>query len=177
VKCWVCKRQARGWGHGDTRFDANDPRRHPIDWVFCSARCQQIFHVMYSNWRHVLGGEAPPKEVLMIDPSEAECAAMRRCLAFFGSAAAEVGFDKPLGQYSEAEALRVIDAIVTGYTEAMAAHHEATRFPPVRGMPATADPLKKPLEGPFADMDDDAPWEQATPVATARTQRTGGSRS
>ena len=45
--------------------------------------------------------------------------AMRSCLRAFGEAAGDIGFDKPLGAYSEKEALQVIDAIVTRYTEAM----------------------------------------------------------
>jgi hypothetical protein len=61
---------------------------------------------------------------------------------------------KPLGDYSEAEALQVIDAIVTCYTDAMVAHHEATKYPPVRGMPPTPDPTANP----FADLEDDLPF-------------------
>ena len=101
----------------------------------------------------------------MIDPSDAELAAMRKCLRFFGEAAAEIGFAKPLGEYSEAEALQVIDAIVTGYTEAMVEHHEATKYPPVRGMAPTPDPMLEATGQPFADMPDDLPWEE--PAATA----------
>ena len=48
----------------------------------------------------------------MIDATELERAAMHRCLRHFGEAAGEIGFDKPLGHYTEAEALRVIDAAV-----------------------------------------------------------------
>ena len=70
----------------------------------------------------------------MVDPTEFEQAAMRQCLRFFGEAASEIGFDKPLGQYSEAEAFQVIEAIVTAWTEAMVAHHEASKYPPVRGI-------------------------------------------
>ena len=55
----------------------------------------------------------------------------------------------------ELEALRVIDTIVTCYTDAMVVHHEATKFPPVRGMAPTPDPLASP----FADLEDDLPWE------------------
>ena len=95
----------------------------------------------------------------MIDPSDVELAAMKKCLKSFGEAAGEIGFAKPLGDYSEAEALRVIDAIVTSWSEAMVAHHEATRFPPVRGLPPTADPLAPEAANPFADMEDDLPWE------------------
>jgi hypothetical protein len=99
----------------------------------------------------------------MIDPSDVELAAMRKCLKAFGAAAESIGFDKPLGAYSEAEALRVIDAIVTCYTEAMVEHHEATKYPPVRG-------IKEPVSDPFADLEDDLPWEE--PKAQAQTART-----
>jgi hypothetical protein len=92
----------------------------------------------------------------MIDPSDVELAAMKKCLKAFGEAAGEIGFTKPLGDYSEAEALQVIDAIVTCYTEAMVAHHEASKYPPVRGM----TPAPDPLANPFADLEDDLPWEE-----------------
>ena len=95
----------------------------------------------------------------MIDPSDVELAAMRQCLKAFGEAAGEIGFAKPLGDYSEAEALQVIDAIVTCWSQAMVAHHEATQFPPVRGFPPTPDPLAPEAANPFADMEDDLPWE------------------
>ena len=53
---------------------------------------------------------------------------------------------------------RVIDAIVTCWSEAMVAHHEATKFPPVRGLPATPDPLAPDAANPFADFNDDIPF-------------------
>lgn len=77
--------------------------------------------------------------------------AKRQCLKAFGQAAAAVGFELPLGQYSEAQALQVIGAIVDRYCEAMAAEHAATKYPPVRGMTMTADPL--------AGLESDLPWE------------------
>lgn len=129
MQCWVCHRQARGFGQSDTRFPVADSRRYPLDWVFCSRRCQEAFHRLYGNW---LSDRSAGKEAAMLDASEVERAALRKCLKFFGEAAGEIGFDKPLGAYSEAEALQVIDAIVTGYTEAMVEHHEATRYPPIR---------------------------------------------
>ena len=155
MKCWVCKRQARGFGHTDNRHGIGDPRRYPIDWVFCSQRCQNVFHAMYGNWLKAKDEPGKRREVVMIDPSDIEIASMKKCLKAFGEAAGEIGFTKPLGDYSEAEALRVIDAIVTRYTEAMVEHHEVTKFPPVRGMPPTPDPLANP----FADLEDDLPWE------------------
>jgi len=154
VKCWVCTRQARGFGHTDNQHGVGNPRRYPIDWVFCSQRCQNVFHAMYGNWLKAKDEPGKRREVVMIDPSDIEIASMKKCLKAFGEAAGEIGFTKPLGDYSEAEALRVIDAIVTRYTEAMVEHHEATKFPPVRGMPPTPDPLANP----FADLEDDLPW-------------------
>jgi hypothetical protein len=154
VKCWVCTRQARGYGHTDNRHGIGHPRRYPIDWVFCSRRCQDAFHALYGNWTRVKDGIKHKTEVPMIDPSDIELGAMRKCLKSFGEAAGEIGFDKPLGHYSEPEALQVIDAIVTCYTEAMVEHHETTKFPPVRGMAPTPDPMANP----FADLEDDLPW-------------------
>ena len=52
----------------------------------------------------------------------------------YGGGLVGIFFDKPLGQYSEAEALAVIEAIVTAWTEAMVAHHEASKYPAVRGL-------------------------------------------
>ena len=150
MKCWVCSRQARGFGHMDGRFKVADPRRYPLDWVFCSRRCQDTFHKLYGNWANA---RESGREVAMIDPSDIELAAMRKCLKAFGEAAAEIGFEKPLGDYAEVEALRVIDAIVTCYTDAMVEHHEAAKYPPVRG-------LANPVSDPFADMEDDLPWEE-----------------
>ena len=160
MKCWACKRQARGYGHTDNRHGVGDPRRYPIDWVFCSRRCQDAFHALYGNWQRAKEGRIDRTEVAMIDPSDVELTAMRHCLKAFGEAADEIGFTKPLGDYSEAEALRVIDAIVTCWSDAMVAHHESSKFPPVRGLPPTPDPLAPDAANPFADLEDDLPWEE-----------------
>lgn len=90
----------------------------------------------------------------MIDLTDIELASMRKCLKAFGEAASEIGFNKPLGDYSETEALQVIDAIVTCWTDAMQEHHEKTKYPPVRGMPPALDPMAHSL----ADIKDDLPW-------------------
>ena len=145
--------QARGLGHTDNRHPVGNPKRYPLDWVFCSRRCQDAFHKMYGNW-----GDAQRfnQEVEMIDATDVERTAMRSCLRAFGDVAGDIGFDKPLGAYSEKEALQVIDAIVTHYTDAMAAYHQEAKYPPVRGMAATPDPLANP----FADLEDDLPWDE-----------------
>ena len=96
----------------------------------------------------------------MVDVTPLEEAALRMCLRFFGEAANAIGFDKPLGAYSEAEALSVIEAIVTAYVEEMAAQHERTKYPSVR-MPR-AQAVGDPIRGPFDDMKDDIPWETKT---------------
>ena len=105
-----------------------------------------------------------PREATVVDATPLEQAAMRLCLKFFGEAASAIGFDKPLGSYTEAEALSVIEAIVTAYVEEMAAHHERAKYPPVRisGAKATSDPIRTPAttaSSPLADMKDDLPWE------------------
>ena len=148
-KCWVCSHQARGLGHTDNRYSAGNPKRYPLDWVFCSRRCQDAFHKMYGNW---VEAQRFNQEVEMIDASDVERTAMRSCLRAFGDVAGDIGFDKPLGAYSEKEALQVIDAIVTRYTDAMAAYHQEAKYPTVRGMTPTVD-------DPFADLESDLPWE------------------
>ena len=100
----------------------------------------------------------------MVDATPLEQAAMRSCLKSFGEAASAIGFDKPLGAYSEAQALSVIEAIVTGYVQEMTAQHERSKYPSVRmpGVKPVIDPIREaeqPLvENPFADMEDDLPW-------------------
>ncbi len=164
MKCWICARQSRGLRHADLRHRPSDPRHYPTDWVFCSRRCQDAFHQLYGNWtRAVLNGQ--PREATMVDATELEKSAMRLCLKFFGEAAGEIGFDKPLGAYTEADALSVIEAIVTAYVEEMAAHHERAKYPPVRI--DSAAPINDPIRDAansgaptaLAGIRDDLPWE------------------
>jgi hypothetical protein len=179
-QCWACKRKARGLGHSDNRFKVGESRRYPMDWVFCNRRCQDAFHALYGQW---LKTDPKQEDVLMVDPTEFERAAMRQCLRFFGETAGAIGFDKPLGHYSEAEALAVIEAIVTGWTQAMAAHHEQAKYPPVRGLApyqtqptrpvaalATATPAFDAAH-PFADMEDDLPWETSAVPSVGKSDR------
>lgn len=152
MKCWICSRQARGFGHTDNRHGVGDPRRYPLEWVFCSRRCQDAFHALYGHWLRAKQARIDKTEVAMIEISDVERAAMRQCLKAFGEAAGEIGFTKPLGDYSEAQALQVIEAIVTCWSDAMVAHHEASKYPPVRGL--------SPMPGdPFADLGDVLPWD------------------
>lgn len=133
MKCWVCTRQARGFGHADVRFKVGHARRYRLDWVFCSMRCQSCFHRLYIASVRLLDREG----VLItgsdvIDPSEAELSAMRQCLKPLGEAASEVGIDRALSSYSQDEALQLINAVVTTYVEAMVQEHERSKHPPVR---------------------------------------------
>lgn len=84
MKCLICTRHARGLGHSDNRFKLGEPRRYPMDWTFCSRRCQDAFHAHYLGW---LKTDPKLEDVLMVDPTEFEQAAMRQCLHFFGEAA------------------------------------------------------------------------------------------
>ena len=83
-QCWACRRQARGLGHSDNRFRVGEARRYPMDWVFCSRKCQDAFHALYGQW---LRTDPRQEDVLMVDPTEFERAAMRVCLKCFGEAA------------------------------------------------------------------------------------------
>ena len=108
---------------------------------------------MYSNWRRDQPDLKPPTGEPMIDATEIELASMRSCLKAFGEAANQIGFERALASYSESEALLVIRAIVTCWTESMAKHHESSKYPPLRGATAVSDPL--------ASLTDDLPWEVA----------------
>ena len=135
MKCWVCTRQARGFVHADIRFLVGRAARYPVDWVFCSMRCQRCFHKLYEASVRLLNrGDVriSVKEGDVIDPSEAEMVAMRRCLKPLGEAANEVGMDRALSTYSQEEALLLINAVVTTYVEAMVQAHEASKYPPLR---------------------------------------------
>ena len=161
MKCWVCSRQARGYGHTDNRHGIGQPERYPLDWVFCSERCQKAFHAMYGNWVRLKDDLVDSKGAVMVNLTEVEKNAMAKCLKAFGEAAGAIGFTKPLGDYSESEALAVIDAIVSCFTQAMVEHHEQSKYPPVRGLPEVADPMANLVANPFADMENDLPWEDA----------------
>lgn len=185
--CWVCQRQAHGLGHSDHRFGVGEPRRYPMDWVFCSRRCQEVFHTLYGQW---LKAARRKEDVFVVDASEIERAAMHACLRFFGEAANEIGFERPLGHYSEAQALQVIEAIVTGWTEAMAAHHSEAKYPPVRGieryetqapqpvgrLEPIAESARTPasasdLAHPFADLEDGLLRKTGGPAAARAAPR------
>ena len=79
-----------GFGHTDNRHGVGHPRRYPIDWVFCSQRCQNAFHALYGNWLRVKGRSRRQQgRSSMIDPSDVELAAMKKCLKAFGEAQAD----------------------------------------------------------------------------------------
>jgi len=121
----------------DLRFTVGSSKRYPIDWVFCSMRCQACFHRLYVSGIGALESEGTGSSVMaqrvdMIDPTEAEIIAMRRCLKPLGDAASAIGINRPLASYSQDEALRLINAVVTTYVETMVQEHERSKYPPVR---------------------------------------------
>lgn len=140
--CALCTRQARGFGASDTRFALATPWRYPLNWVFCSRRCQAAFLRALNAW---LKQDPPLEEVFVLDLTAVERAALQACLKGFAEAATGIGFDKPLGAYSEAEALQVCAAIVEAWTEAMVAHHEASKHPPLRALAAYETPVDRAL--------------------------------
>ncbi|MDI9234597.1 DUF6511 domain-containing protein [Limnohabitans lacus] len=129
----------------DLRFKVGHPKRYPIDWIFCSRRCQDCFHRLYAAGVRYLEREgalptAADLGVGVIDPTEAELAAMQQCLKPLGEAASEIGMDRPLLSYTQQEALQLINAVVTTYVEAMVQEHERSKYPSVR-MQLDAQPI------------------------------------
>ena len=129
----------------DLRFKVGHPKRYPIDWIFCSRRCQDCFHRLYAAGVRYLEREgalptAADLGVGVIDPTEAELAAMQQCLKLLGEAASEIGMDRPLSSYTQQEALQLINAVVTTYVEAMVQEHERSQYPSVR-MQLDAQPI------------------------------------
>lgn len=121
----------------DLRFTVGSAKRYPIDWVFCSMRCQACFHRLYVSGLKALKPDGNGSVVMaqgadMVDPSEAEIIAMRRCLKPLGDAASAIGINRPLASYGQDEALRLINAVVTTYVETMVQEHERSKYPPVR---------------------------------------------
>ena len=117
----------------DLRFKMGHPKRYPIDWIFCSRRCQDCFHRLYAAGVRSLEREGSLQTgVGVIDPTEAELAAMQQCLKPLGEAASEIGMDRPLSSYTQQEALQLINAVVTTYVEAMVQEHERSKYPSVR---------------------------------------------
>ena len=129
MQCWICRREARGFRCADVRASPGELRYFPLDWVFCSRCCQDKFSVLLVRWK---AAWAQGLEPAMDELSEIERQASHACLRAFGQAAEAIGFDKPLGAYSEAEAMAVITAIVTRFSTEMQAQHVATREPPMR---------------------------------------------
>ena len=117
----------------DLRFKVGHPNRYPIDWIFCSRRCQDCFHRLYVvGVRSLERAGKLPTEVGVIDPTEKELAAMQQCLKPLGEAASEIGMDRTLSSYTQQEALQLINAVVTTYVEAMVQEHERSKYPSVR---------------------------------------------
>jgi len=110
----------------DRRHGIAQPERYPTDWVFCSRRCQACFHRLY------VAGVYALEQNVVIDTNDVEIADMEQCLRPLGEAASEIGLDRSLSSYSQHEALRLINAVVTAYVEAMVQEHERSKYPPVR---------------------------------------------
>ena len=81
--------------------------------------------------------------------------AQRACLLALGNAADAVGFAVPLAQYSQRQALHVIDAVIHAYERQQHQHARA-----LRGLPALDD---------FED--DDIPFDLGRDATTADSHR------
>ncbi|MGO1069676.1 DUF6511 domain-containing protein [Lysobacter sp. CA199] len=96
----------------DLRRRIGDPRRTPYRWAFCSITCQNAFHQLYDT--RCRSDPASIEELLPVThPLTHE--AQRACLKALTVVAEHIGFDTPLGQYNQAQATEVIEAITRAY--------------------------------------------------------------
>ncbi|MDA0902536.1 MAG: DUF6511 domain-containing protein [Proteobacteria bacterium] len=104
--CFICKREAGGFGFIPPPLHASDPRNHKMMKHFCSMRCQEIFSKNY-------------KENNMIDLTKNEKEAIESTLKPVGEYVAEIGMDRPLSSYAREEVLCLIEVAVTAYFDFM----------------------------------------------------------
>ena len=96
----------RGFGAADGRHGVGNPGAMPS--TGCSARAlsERVSRALYGNWLRVRKVARYQTEVAMIDPSDVELAAMRSASRPSARRRARSVSFKPLGDYSETEALR-----------------------------------------------------------------------
>ena len=147
-----------GYGHTGQPSRCRQSRRYPIDWVFCLTTLPKRVSCAV---RQLAAGQGrshrQTKGVAMIDPSDVELAAMKKCPKAFGEAAGEIGFTKPLGDYSGSRG-----AGGRSTPSSLLLHRGNGRAPRASKYPPGAryDACARPLANPFADLEDDLPWEE-----------------
>ncbi|QKS28234.1 MAG: hypothetical protein HT579_04370 [Candidatus Accumulibacter similis] len=117
MRCAVCSRQARGFGHFHSALPRTDPRRTAKRWQFCSMRCLDAFSRLMTR---LIGLQ----EDAMVDPTEMEIAAMHAALAPLGDLVVAAGLERPLAEYRKEEVLRLIEVVVDAYQAHMIEEHE-----------------------------------------------------
>lgn len=108
--CFVCKREAHGFGFIPPPLRASHPANRKMMKYFCSMRCQGI----YSNAK-----EKNFKENNMIDLTKNEKEAIESALKPLGEYVTEIGMDRPVSSYSREEVLCLIEVAVTAYFDFM----------------------------------------------------------
>lgn len=117
MKCHICSRQAKGYGHFNPKLKRSDPLRYSHLWVFCSHRCQEAFSKAMKKLNDCT-------EAGVIDPSEMETESMHSALVPLGEFVGSIGMDRPFSQYSKAEVLRLIEVVIDAYQGSMLTKHE-----------------------------------------------------
>ena len=117
MRCAVCSRQARGFGHFNSALPRTDPRRTAVRWQFCSMRCLDAFSRVMTR---LIGLQ----EDAVVDPTDMEIAAMHAALAPLGDYVASIGMERPLADYGKKDVLRLIEVVVDAYQAHMIEEHE-----------------------------------------------------
>jgi len=104
--CFICKREAHGFGFIPPPLRASHPANRKMMKHFCRVRCQEIFSKKY-------------KEKNMIDLTKNEKEAIESALKPLGEYVTEIGMDRPVSSYSREEVLCLIEVAVTAYFDFM----------------------------------------------------------
>ena len=113
--CFVCKREAHGFGFIPPPLRASHPANRKMTKHFCSMRCQGIFSKKY-------------KENNMIDLTKNEKEAIESALKPVGEYVAEIGMDRPLSSYSREEVLCLIEVALSAYFDFMQGKESETEM-------------------------------------------------
>ncbi len=108
--CPLCNRITRGFGYSNPRLFLWIRAGAESMRCFCSRNCQEFYAAIKKQYG----------EDCVIDPTPQEIAAIRAAVNPMAEyVGAEIGFDKPLAQYSREQVLALVEVIVTAYHDAI----------------------------------------------------------
>ena len=109
-QCFICNREARGFGYFNPVYSINNPLRRSTAKSFCTKGCQSIFtkHLKYKT-------ENTMKQQL----TSMEIRARQSILEPLGDYVVAIGMDKPLANYSRDEINGLVAVVINSYQKFM----------------------------------------------------------